>query len=85
MKYDPETTTIEFTVQVPVDWIPAIAECHDSNEASETWVPLAALMHLLETYKAGVPIVRALDMLKDHPGFDDALAGGGYFDRIAAE
>lgn len=81
MKYDPETSMIEFTVQVPVDLVAVIAECHDNNEASETWVPLAALMHLLETYKVNIPVHRILDALMEHEDFDDAVESAQLLQR----
>lgn len=84
MKYDPETTTVEFTVRVPVDWIPAIAESHGTSEAPESWVPLGALMHLLDTHKAELPVHRILMAIMDHEDFDDSVASVGLLQRYEA-
>lgn len=79
MKYDPETSTIEFTVQVPVEGVVRAARNDHGHLQDEDLVPVAALMQLLVTYRHKLNLNVVIDLLKSHPDFAEALALESYF------
>jgi hypothetical protein len=76
MKFDDETSTIEFTVHVPVGAVAAACEYVESTHAA---VPVAALMHLLKNNVEQVSVPHIIAVIKDHVNFEDSLAAHGLF------
>jgi hypothetical protein len=74
MKYDPETSAIEFTVRVPVS---TVAEAYEYVHTEAKAVPVAAITHLLEAHADEAMVNRIVDLLKDRDDFADALASCG--------
>lgn len=71
MKYDPETTMIEFTVEVDPEVIAVVYEQHTRDRT--VLMPVAALLELLTKCREHVSPHHVLDELQDHPNFQAAL------------
>jgi hypothetical protein len=74
MKYDPETSTIEFTVHLPVG---AVAEAYEYVATEAKAVPVAAITYLLEAHADEAMLYRIIDLLKSRGDFEDTLVSSG--------